>query len=83
MMMFILVVASYWRDQAQAVLAVKVAQPLNTGVAKNVVLFLGDGMSVPTLTAARALKGQRAGASGEEAALSFEQFPYSGLSKVC
>lgn len=52
------------------------------GRAKNVVLFLGDGMSVPTLAAARTLLGQREGRSGEEAELSFESFPTVGLAKV-
>lgn len=52
------------------------------GKAKNVIIFLGDGMSIPTLTAARILNGQLQGHSGEETFLSFENFPYSGLSKV-
>jgi len=51
-------------------------------VAKNVILFLGDGMSIPTVTAARILKGQLAGHTGEESALSFDKFPYTALSKV-
>ena len=37
-----------------------------TGRAKNVILFVGDGMSLTTVTAARILAGQRAGAPGEE-----------------
>ncbi|KAJ0177517.1 hypothetical protein K1T71_007526 [Dendrolimus kikuchii] len=52
------------------------------GFAKNVVMFLGDGMSVPTLAAARTLLGQRQGATGEEAQLSFEGFPTVGLVKT-
>lgn len=55
---------------------------LNQAVAKNVIIFLGDGMSIPTITAARILKGQLQGHTGEEAKLSFEEFPISGLSKV-
>jgi len=31
----------------------------NTGVAKNIILFIGDGMSLPTVTAARTFKGQK------------------------
>ena len=34
--------------------------------AKNVILFIGDGMSVGTVTAARILAGQLQGMSGEE-----------------
>jgi alkaline phosphatase len=55
---------------------------LNKGVAKNVILYLGDGMSIPTITAARILKGQLQGHTGEETKLSFEEFPIAGLSKV-
>jgi alkaline phosphatase len=50
--------------------------------AKNVIVFLGDGMSIPTITAARILDGQRKGGSGEENRLSFENFPASALSKT-
>ncbi|XP_045781581.1 membrane-bound alkaline phosphatase-like [Maniola jurtina] len=45
-------------------------------------MFLGDGMSVPTLAAARALLGQREQRPGEEAQLSFEAFPTVGLAKT-
>lgn len=50
--------------------------------AKNVILFLGDGMSITTLTAARILKGQLARESGEEGSLFFEKFPRVALIKV-
>lgn len=53
-----------------------------TGRAKNVILFVGDGMGITTVTAARILAGQRKGASGEENALSFETFPNVALSKT-
>ena len=54
----------------------------NIAVAKNVIFFLGDGMGISTVTAARILKGQLNGKSGEEDNLSFETFPHVGLSKV-
>jgi alkaline phosphatase len=50
--------------------------------AKNVILFIGDGMGVSTLTASRILEGQLRGESGEENRLSFEEFPFSALSKT-
>lgn len=50
--------------------------------AKNVILFVGDGMGISTLTAARILEGQLRGESGEENLLSFERFPYSALSRT-
>jgi alkaline phosphatase len=53
-----------------------------TGRAKNVILFVGDGMGISTVTAARILEGQRRGASGEENLLSFERLPYVALSKT-
>jgi alkaline phosphatase len=50
--------------------------------AKNVILFVGDGMSVSTITAARILAGQQLGQFGEEFQLSFEKFPFTALSKT-
>ena len=50
--------------------------------AKNLILFVGDGMSLPTVAAARILEGQRRGQPGEENRLSFETFPWTALSKT-
>jgi alkaline phosphatase len=50
--------------------------------AKNVILFIGDGMGISTLTASRILEGQLRGESGEENRLSFEEFPFVALSKT-
>jgi alkaline phosphatase len=58
------------------------AEPVDSGRARNLILFLGDGMSLTTVTAARILDGQRRGESGEENVLSFERFPYTAFSKV-
>jgi len=55
---------------------------LPTAVAKNIILFVGDGMGVSTVTAARILAGQLAGQSGEEYNLSFDLLPYTGLVKT-
>jgi alkaline phosphatase len=52
------------------------------GGAKNIILFIGDGMSLATVTAARILEGQQLGLSGEEHSLSFGNFPFTGLSKT-
>ncbi len=52
------------------------------GAAKNVILFVGDGMGISTVTAARILDGQIKGMDGEENVLSFEAFPYAGLAKT-
>ncbi|CAD0202389.1 unnamed protein product [Chrysodeixis includens] len=73
---------SHWMGQAQDALKERLARPANLNKARNVIMFLGDGMSVPTLAAARALLGQRQQATGEEAQMTFETFPTSGLSKT-
>ena len=53
-----------------------------TPSAKNVILFIGDGMGVSTVTAIRILDGQLKGMPGEENVLSFERFPHVALSKT-
>ncbi len=50
--------------------------------AKNIILFVGDGMGISTITAARILDGQNKGLAGEENSLSFESFPFTGLAKT-
>ncbi len=71
-----------WFESGRAaVLKAKQLQAI-TGRAKNVILFVGDGMGVSTVTAARILEGQQRGGSGEENLLSFEQLPYVALSKT-
>ncbi len=50
--------------------------------AKNVILFIGDGMGVTTVTAARIFDGQSQGLSGEEHWLAFERFPNVALVKT-
>ena len=54
----------------------------NTNTAKNAILFLGDGMGITTITAARILDGQMKGQSGEENVLSWERFPWSAMAKT-
>src|SRR6476469_8386877 len=74
--------AETWRrDGWNALRDAKQIKP-RTGRAKNVILFIGDGMGVSTLTAARIFEGQMRGESGEENRLSFEDFPYTALSKT-
>ncbi|XP_075150219.1 membrane-bound alkaline phosphatase-like [Haematobia irritans] len=57
-------------------------QHLNRNKVKNIIFFMGDGMGVSTLTAARILKGQRRNRTGEEESLCLDNFPYTGLSKT-
>lgn len=51
-------------------------------VAKNIILVVGDGMSITTLTAARIWQGQQRGKLGEEHFLHFEHFPHTALIKT-
>lgn len=53
-------------------------QPV-TGRARNIILFIGDGMGVSTLTAARIHQGQEAGRDGESTWTAMDRLPYSAL----
>src|SRR5690606_2054335 len=52
------------------------------GRTKNLILSVGDGMSLPTVTAARILDGQRKGRPGEGNLLSWEHFPSTAFSRT-
>nr|XP_004662274.2 intestinal-type alkaline phosphatase 1 [Jaculus jaculus] len=72
----------FWNQKAaQALDAAKKLQPIQTS-AKNLIIFLGDGMGVPTVTATRILKGQINGYLGPETPLAMDRFPYMALSKT-
>ncbi|XP_059054727.1 membrane-bound alkaline phosphatase-like [Achroia grisella] len=73
---------AFWLNEARLGIESRLSNTLNRNKARNVVLFLGDGMSLPTLAAARTLQGQREGRTGEESQLFFETFPTTGLSKT-
>ncbi|KAH9632369.1 hypothetical protein HF086_011869 [Spodoptera exigua] len=74
--------SKFWNDEAQAGIKARLERLQTASKARNVVMFLGDGMSVPTLAAARALLGQRRGDTGEEAQMTFDTFPTVGLIKT-
>ena len=68
---------------AEADLEALVARQPNVRQARNVILFVGDGMSIPTVTAARILDGQQKGGDGESNRLAFETLlPHVALSKT-
>lgn len=50
--------------------------------AKNIIIFIGDGMGMASITSGRIFTGQRQGFAGEEYKLVFEKFPNTGFSKV-
>uniref|UniRef100_A0A8D2D1G8 Alkaline phosphatase n=1 Tax=Sciurus vulgaris TaxID=55149 RepID=A0A8D2D1G8_SCIVU len=73
---------AFWNQKAaQALDAAKKLQPIQTS-ARNLIIFLGDGMGVPTVTATRILKGQMQGQLGPETPLAMDHFPYMALSKT-
>ncbi|XP_055842325.1 alkaline phosphatase, tissue-nonspecific isozyme-like [Episyrphus balteatus] len=67
---------SYWLEKSKSFVQDQLARELNSKKAKNAIFFLGDGMGLTTLAAARVYMG------GVEKQLSFEKFPYTGLSKT-
>ena len=73
---------AYWQQQGQSALQTALAAQPNTGKAKNIILFVGDGNGITSVTATRIFDGQSRGESGEENVLSYERFPHVALSKT-
>ncbi|XP_036442473.1 intestinal-type alkaline phosphatase [Colossoma macropomum] len=72
----------FWNVKGKDALIAALSLKPNVHRAKNLILFLGDGMGVSTVTAARILKGQLDGKPGEENMLTMDTFPYLALSKT-
>lgn len=68
--------AQFWINQGQSLLHKKLNSQQNLNKAKNLVIFIGDGMGISTQMATRSY------VSDENSELSFEKFPYSGLAKT-
>lgn len=67
----------YWLSTGQKILQQQLAKNrLNLNVAKNIVIVIGDGLSLSTQMATRAYLGN------ENVELSFEKLPYAGLAKT-
>lgn len=66
----------FWIDAAKAFVDRQALRNQNKNIAKNIILFMGDGMSMSTLAATRPYIG------GEEMSLSFEEFPSVGMAKT-
>ncbi|MGV8922317.1 MAG: alkaline phosphatase [Thermomonas sp.] len=71
--------AQWWFRNGAAQAAARGAM---AGRARNIILFVGDGMSLTTVAAARIMEGQRKGGPGEENRLSWEDFPATALSRT-
>ena len=75
--------AKFWMQKGEEELLEALSLKQNTNLAKNIVVLIGDGMSLPTVTAARVYKGQQGeNTDGNSAKLSWETMPNVGLSKV-
>jgi alkaline phosphatase len=70
------------RAPGETELAAARKAPPDKSHARNLILFIGDGMGLSTVTAARIRQGQSNGAPGEENRLSFEVFPATALAKT-
>lgn len=71
-----------WNNQAKETLENLLNRQLNKNLAKNIILFLGDGMGIGTITAGRIRKGQMRGQNGEETITHMESLDDLALSKV-
>lgn len=74
--------SSAWYQTAKTRLQQQPFYDKPTPKAKNIIIFIGDGMGVSTVTAARILAGQQLGNAGEEHQLSFDKMPFTALSKT-
>ena len=70
------VTTAYWLNNAKSFVEQQAQRTPNTKKAKNIIMFLGDGMSHPTVAAARVYIG------GEDKKLAFENLPYTASSKT-
>lgn len=69
-------------NAGRAELARLEADKPNDRKARNVILFIGDGMSVTTLTAARIYEGQQMGVDGESFIAQMDRLPNTALVKT-
>ncbi|GMR50823.1 hypothetical protein PMAYCL1PPCAC_21018 [Pristionchus mayeri] len=78
----------YWNEVGRKCLESKINSDVGAILAekqtppKNVILFIGDGMGIATITAARVARNQKNGNTDVNKPFFFETFPFSGLSKT-
>jgi alkaline phosphatase len=66
----------------QAELKRLIANRPNNRKARNVIIFIGDGMGVSTLTAGRIFEGQQQGLDGESYVAEMDRLPHTALVKT-
>ncbi|GFS55412.1 alkaline phosphatase, tissue-nonspecific isozyme [Nephila pilipes] len=79
---FISELSMFWEKSGQKNLYASLRLQKNEKIAKNLILFLGDGMGMTTVTSTRIYKGQKKSRNGEDELLTFDEFPYVSLSKT-
>ncbi|VAV90031.1 Alkaline phosphatase [hydrothermal vent metagenome] len=57
-------------------------QKAQTGRAKNIILMIGDGMGMSTITAGRIFSGQAQAKDGESYLLEMEKLPYTAIART-
>lgn len=71
-----------YREQAAAELEALRSAPSRPARARNVIIFIGDGMGISTLTAARILAGQTLGVDGESFVTAMDRLEHTALVKT-
>jgi len=76
--------ASYWKEQGKRELmkSLGLYEQMNKNHAKNVIVMIGDGMSLGTAVAGRIKTGQDLKGTGEEYMTSLDTMPFTGLAKT-
>ena len=71
-----------WRSYSKNRLQQSLNRKLNGNLAKNLIMFLGDGMGPSTVTSGRILVGQVNNQNGEEVDTNIDKFDHVALAKV-
>ena len=74
--------AAQYRAEAADFIDRQVARRPNKGPARNLIIFIGDGMGVATITAGRIFEGEQQGRDGESLVAALDSLPYSALVKT-
>jgi alkaline phosphatase len=74
--------ADKWNKQASDNINRILKQKLNRNIAKNLIMLIGDGMGITTVTAGRILKGQKQKRNGEEEITHMESLDHAAYSKT-
>lgn len=76
------VTTAEYRAQGEAEAAARRAPPKRAKKAKNLIVFIGDGMGVSTITAGRIWQGQSTGVDGESFVTAMDSLDYTALVKT-